>query len=62
MVLPGGPAFTRRRGMPDSIKPRVVLRRVTFVPGFWADGFKAAMVGSLLLGFLNFAVAALFWF
>jgi putative membrane protein len=31
-----------------------------FVPGFRVDGFKAAMVGSLLLGFLNFAVAALF--
>ena len=31
-----------------------------FVPGFRVDGFKAAMVGSLLLTFLNFAVAALF--
>jgi uncharacterized membrane protein YvlD (DUF360 family) len=48
--------------MPDSIKSRVVLRRITFVPGFRVDGFKAAMVGSLFLGFLNFAVAALFGF
>ena len=31
-----------------------------FVPGFRVDGFKAALVGSLLLGFLNFLVAALF--
>ncbi len=31
-----------------------------FVPGFRVNGFKAAMVGSLLLTFLNFAVAALF--
>ncbi len=31
-----------------------------FVPGFRVDGFKAARVGSLLLTFLNFAVAALF--
>ena len=31
-----------------------------FVPGFRVDGFKAAMVGSLLLGLLNLAVAALF--
>ncbi len=31
-----------------------------FVPGFRVNGFKAAMVGSLLLGLLNFAVAALF--
>ncbi|MCH8812784.1 MAG: phage holin family protein [Gemmatimonadetes bacterium] len=31
-----------------------------FVPGFRVDGFRAAMAGSLLLGVLNFAVAALF--
>jgi putative membrane protein len=31
-----------------------------FVPGFKVEGFWAAMVGSLLLGILNFAVAALF--
>ncbi len=31
-----------------------------FVPGFRVDGFKAAMAGSLLLGLLNLAVAALF--
>ena len=31
-----------------------------FVPGFRVEGFKAAMVGSLLLGVLNFAVSAFF--
>ncbi len=31
-----------------------------FVPGFKVEGFWAAMVGSLLLGILNFGVAALF--
>ena len=31
-----------------------------FVPGFKVEGLWAAMVGSLLLGILNFAVAALF--
>jgi uncharacterized membrane protein YvlD (DUF360 family) len=31
-----------------------------FVPGFRVEGFKAAMVGSLLLGFLNMVVASLF--
>jgi putative membrane protein len=31
-----------------------------FVPGFRVEGFRAAMVGSLLLGLLNLAVAALF--
>jgi putative membrane protein len=30
------------------------------VPGFKVEGLWAAMVGSLLLGILNFAVAALF--
>ncbi len=34
----------------------------SFVPGFKVEGFKAAIVGSLLLGFLNFLVAALFGF
>ena len=33
-----------------------------FVPGFKVEGFRAAMAGSLLLGILNFAVAALFGF
>jgi putative membrane protein len=32
----------------------------SFVPGFRVEGFGAAMVGSLLLGILNLAVAALF--
>ena len=32
----------------------------SFVPGFRGEGFKAAMMGSLLLGILNFAVSALF--
>jgi putative membrane protein len=31
-----------------------------FVPGFKVEGFSAAMVGSLLLGILNFAVSAFF--
>jgi putative membrane protein len=31
-----------------------------FVPGFKVESFKAAIVGSLLLGLLNFVVAALF--
>ena len=31
-----------------------------FVPGFRVEGFRAAMAGSLLLGILNFVVAALF--
>ncbi len=34
----------------------------SFVPGFNVEGFRAAMAGSLLLGFLNFVVAALFGF
>ena len=34
----------------------------SFVPGFRVEGFKAAMVGALLLGILNFAVSALFGF
>ncbi len=33
-----------------------------FVSGFRVQGFKAAMVGSLLLALLNFVVAALFGF
>ena len=33
-----------------------------FVPGFRVEGFRAAMAGSLLLGVLNYAVAALFGF
>ena len=32
----------------------------SFVPGFRVEGFGAAMVGSLLLGILNLAIAALF--
>ena len=31
-----------------------------FVPGFRVEGFRAAMVGSLFLGILNFMVAAFF--
>ena len=31
-----------------------------FVPGFKVEGFGSAMVGSLFLGILNLAVAALF--
>ena len=31
-----------------------------FVPGFKVEGFSSAMVGSLLLGILNLAVAAFF--
>ena len=31
-----------------------------FVPGFRVEGLRAAMAGSLLLGILNFGVAALF--
>jgi putative membrane protein len=31
-----------------------------FVRGFRVEGFKAAMVGSLVLGFLNMVVASLF--
>ena len=31
-----------------------------FVPGFRVEGFRAAMVGSLFLGVLNFIVAAFF--
>jgi putative membrane protein len=31
-----------------------------FVPGFRVEGFRAAMAGSLLLGILNFTVAAFF--
>jgi len=31
-----------------------------FVPGFRVEGFRAAMVGSLFLGVLNFMVAAFF--
>ena len=34
----------------------------SFVPGFTVEGFKAALVGSLLLAILNVAVAALFGF
>ncbi len=34
----------------------------SFVPGFRVEGFKAAMLGSLLLAVLNFAVSALFGF
>ncbi len=34
----------------------------SFVPGFRVEGFKAALVGSLLLAVLNFAVSALFGF
>ena len=33
-----------------------------FVPGFKVEGFRAAMVGSLLLGILNLAVSGLFGF
>ncbi len=31
-----------------------------FVPGFKVEGFRAALIGSLLLGFLNMVVASLF--
>ena len=31
-----------------------------FVPGFRVEGFKAAMIGSLLLGILNMAVSGFF--
>ena len=34
----------------------------SFVPGFRVHGFKAALVGSLLLAILNVAVSALFGF
>jgi len=34
----------------------------TFVPGFKVEGFRAAMVGSLLLGILNLAVSGFFGF
>ena len=34
----------------------------SFVPGFKVHGFKAALVGSLLLAILNLAVSALFGF
>ncbi len=34
----------------------------SFVPGFRVHGFKAALVGSLLLAILNLVVAALFGF
>ncbi len=32
----------------------------SFVPGFRVEGFKAALVGSLLLAVLNFAVSVFF--